>query len=76
MGGNKGRDWARTIAVVDGGNQGGDEDPEQVGGLQLLGQEVAEQQRGRVQERHAAEVQGIDCQGSRPNHVGDLRPTQ
>ena len=31
-----------TIAIVDGSNQGGNEAPEEAGGLQLLGQEVAE----------------------------------
>ncbi len=47
--------------------------PEQVGGLQLLGEEVAEEDGDCVQEGDAAEVERIHRQRGGADHVRDLR---
>lgn len=47
--------------------------PEEVGGLELLREEVAEEQSDSVQHGHAAEVERVHRQCSGPDHVRDLR---
>lgn len=62
----------RTVVVVHGSGERGDEDPEQVGRLQLLGQEVAEEQRGGVQVADVTRAQREDRQRGGRDHVRDL----
>lgn len=63
----------RTIAIEDSSDEGGDEAPEQAGRVQLLSQEVAEQQRGRVHDRDAAQVERVDRQDCGRNDLGHLQ---
>jgi len=62
-----------TVAVVNGGGQRENEAPEEAAGLQLLGQEVAEEQRDRVQEGwQPAPAQRVHRQCCRADHLGHL----